>query len=111
MSEANDGTRRLLGSLIDAAVRDPEEARRLARQHPGLLAERWTLGETALHFLCIEGPPDAVRCLLEAGANPNDKNQFGDTPLIDAVALGRADVGAVLLKHGADPNVSSPTKD
>ena len=44
----------LVGTFIDAAVRDPAAAEALLRAHPELLNARWIHDETVLHFLAVE---------------------------------------------------------
>lgn len=100
-----DGAR--VGEFIDAAVHDQVKARAMLTAEPELLTARWRLGETALHFLAVEGYVDAVRFLAEAGAEIDPVNKFGDTPLVDVATLGNADVAGVLLEFGADPNARS----
>jgi ankyrin repeat protein len=64
-----------------------------------------------LHFCAVEGFLAGVRFLAEAGMPVDAVNEFGDTALIDATALGRAEVVRVLLHHGANPNATSVTRD
>ena len=45
--------------------------------------------------------------LLENGAEPNQANQLGVTPLIAAARRGEKDVVKVFLQHGADVNAVS----
>jgi ankyrin repeat protein len=101
--------RELVGRFIDAAVNDPKEARRLLDQYPVLRQEKWILGETALHFLAIEGFADAVRLLVELGFDVNATNEFGDSPLIDVATCGNHEIAEALLAAGADPNARSNT--
>ena len=100
-----------LGELIDAAVRDPRGARALIAADRTLLTARYIHGETALHFLAVEGFTEAVALLAELGSSVDEPNRFGDTPLIDVAALGNVDVARVLLRHGANPNAKSVTQD
>lgn len=100
----------LVGELIDAAVESPDLAREMVSRRPELLTLRWRLGETALHFLCVERFTEAVRLLVEFGADPNLPNEFGDTPLIDAATLGYTEIAAILLQAGADPNAKSDAR-
>ncbi|GGP19728.1 hypothetical protein GCM10007981_04580 [Thermocladium modestius] len=51
------------------------------------------------------GDAKKVKTLLEAGADPNTKDEYGSTPLHWAALKGHLDVVELLLKHGADPNV------
>ena len=53
------------------------------------------------------GHNDAVKALLEAGANVNSKDSEGNTALITAVFYGRTDVVETLLGAGADTNAIS----
>ncbi len=65
-------------------------------------------GMTALLFAARDGRLDAVRALLEAGA---DVNQIcaGDhtSPLVIAVSNGHYEVGKYLVEHGANPNLAN----
>ena len=45
-----------------------------------------------------------TRRLLAAGYSANEASDMGVTPLLAAIIAGRADVVALLLEHGADPN-------
>ena len=45
-------------------------------------ASRDPLGWTPLHYAALYGSPEAVRIVLEAGADPNARNQSQVTPLI-----------------------------
>jgi hypothetical protein len=47
----------------------------------------------------------AVKELLEDGKNPNARQSDGITPLMIAVSNGDADIAAMLLAKGADPNL------
>ena len=47
--------------------------------------------------------PSSVMLLLEAGANPNARDEGGDTPLHAAARGGTAEVVMALLQAGADP--------
>lgn len=46
-----------------------------------------------------------VAAILDAGADPNARGMFGDSPLHEVVALGRDEATAVLLARGADPGI------
>lgn len=58
-------------------------------------------GWSTLHSMCLGGSADAVRLLLEAGADPNVPAPNGMTPLQLAQTLGWEKVTALLVKHGA----------
>ncbi|MBU6365215.1 MAG: ankyrin repeat domain-containing protein, partial [Gemmatimonadetes bacterium] len=64
-----------------------------------------------IHAAALAGDVDAVRALLAAGASPNATLPVGDDPallpvpvLYLACVLGHAEVAAVLLEAGANPN-------
>lgn len=51
------------------------------------------------------GANQALRRLLYAGAEPNDRDYFGYTPLHWAARHGQFEAARLLLQHGADPAV------
>ena len=65
-------------------------------------------GNTALHYAVREGHFDAVRALVAAGANLNERNP-GDlmTPMVMAIVNGEFDIANYLLGQGADPNMAT----
>src|SRR6185295_18904448 len=55
---------------------------------------------------------DAVRLLIERGANVNVVERWqGQTPLMYAAAHDRGEVAAALIAAGADPNAKTPRND
>jgi Ankyrin repeats (3 copies) len=52
-----------------------------------------------LHSAIVNNQKNKIAELLDQGANINEKNQFGDTPLHTAVNLGLEDVVAQLLSN------------
>lgn len=58
-------------------------------------------GHTALVMACNSGRIDNARILLERGANVNNTNRIGRTPLFST----RLNCVDLLLKHGANPNI------
>ena len=69
-------------------------------------------GESALSIACRQGDVAMVTMLLAAGANPDIKQTSGRTLTPLQVAVDRKSfnlkIAALLLKYGADPNVSPP---
>lgn len=68
-------------------------------------------GFTALTLAAAFGGPEAVRVLMERGADPELKAKHSFikvAPLHAAVFGNRTDVVAVLLEKGADPNSAQP---
>jgi ankyrin repeat protein len=60
---------------------------------------------TALMYAARDGAPDAALALIQAGANVNFADVDGTTVLLRAIANAHYDTAAVLLEHGADPNL------
>ena len=48
-----------------------------------------------------------TRLLLEAGADPNLRDEFASTPLLEAAQRGCAQIVRLLLAAGADPDCVS----
>ncbi len=65
-------------------------------------------GMTALLLAARNGHHDAVRALVESGADVNQISA-GDqsSPLVIAICNGHYDVAAYLLDHNADPNLAT----
>jgi cytohesin len=62
---------------------------------------------TALMYAVRENAEAAVRALIAAGADVNAAGPDGTAPLDAAIAGGRFDIAALLLRHGADANRAS----
>ncbi len=62
---------------------------------------RSSLGETPLHLACFETPTEALRELIEAGAEVDTLSDCGSSPLSDSALVGRADVVNLLIERGA----------
>ena len=58
-------------------------------------------GWTALMLAALEGQTEAVRLLLEAGADVHAKSNDGTTALITAVSEGHPEIVELLRKAGA----------
>ncbi len=63
-------------------------------------------GEHTLHALVEANASSQIKLRLENGADPNQKNQAGATPLILAVENKNSELVELLLKHGADPGLA-----
>ena len=55
--------------------------------------------------LALGRNPEAIRILLEAGADPNARQTGGYTAIFSAAAANRRDLVELLVVHGADPAI------
>ncbi|XP_073191142.1 IQ motif and ankyrin repeat domain-containing protein 1 [Lepidochelys kempii] len=62
-------------------------------------------GNTPLSEAAGGGHPNAIKLLIENGANPNCKGAFGRTPLYRAAFGGHMAAVETLLQYGADPRL------
>src|SRR5207245_702031 len=77
----------------------------LARGNQGISSRaRGELAFTPLHFAVQRGDLEAVKALLEAGADVDKPTTSGMSPLVLAINNAHYEVAAYLLRHGADPN-------
>jgi len=71
----------------------------------GPFQSRWALHIVADWPGYFPNGPEIVRVLLAAGADPNDRNPGGETPLHWAASSDDADVAAALIDGGANMEV------
>ncbi len=89
----------------DGNLIPPPSPAQMARSGRGPLSGMG--GLTALHYAARQGHAEAVKALVEAGANVNRISASDKTsPLLIAISNGHFDIGHYLLDHGADPNLS-----
>jgi len=93
----------LKASFFTAAEKgDVKELKKLLKEiNPNI---RNKDGETPLHIVAGRSHPEAVKLLLDHGADPNAQNKEGKTPLHYAAERCDVDVVKLLLQYGADPN-------
>jgi ankyrin repeat protein len=64
-------------------------------------------GNTALLYAAREGHREAVKALVEGGADPNVVSADKFSPLIISITNGHYDLAMYLLNHGADPKLAT----
>jgi ankyrin repeat protein len=69
-------------------------------------AARNSLKVAPLHAACASAQIESARMLLQAGADPNVRQQQDFTP-VHSAAAGHVQLVRLLLEHGADPNLRS----
>ncbi len=65
---------------------------------------------SALFYASHQGHDGIVRLLCERGADVNQANALGDTPLIAAARNGHTAIVKLLCEQGVDPNAGVPCK-
>jgi len=86
----------------------PEAARALIAAGADVnAAAKNGLKVAALHAAVAGGKLDIVKAVLEAGANPNAQQQAGFRPMHEAGTKANRALAELLLKHGADPTLTS----
>lgn len=80
--------------LLDQDLANPNKAAKVGKY----------IGQQPLFHAAQCGNADAVRILVDNGANPNLPNGQGDLPLMWAARLNKIDCMRALLECGADPN-------
>jgi len=93
--------------LVDALVSGTTTVANAANQDPQLHLRRGIHDETLLHFFSVESKPELVRALASLGSDLNTENEFGNTPLIEAVIKDDLSMAELLLELGANPNWQS----
>lgn len=66
---------------------------------------------SALHCAVWKGRPQTVQLLLEHGANINQQDILGMTPLMQSVMPNRGDMTRLLLDHGASVSIETRSGD
>ena len=95
-----------LGVLEAAATGRVDRLRELLAADPERLNDRTPEGFTAIGLAAFLGGAEAVRVLLEHGADPNSdaENPLGVRPVHAAAAAHDHESMRLLLEAGADPN-------
>lgn len=75
----------------------------VAFRAPRRVGPEFTGGMTALLYAAREGHMNAVRALVEGGADINEVSGDKFSPLVMAITNGHLDMAMYMLQHGADP--------
>lgn len=87
--------------LIEAIIKNREDASKFLSNNPDWLESKTSLGETSLHYLIIENLLLEAQWLIEKGANINTRDNFDNTPLIHASQLDYNEMVKLLISKGA----------
>ena len=71
------------------------------QKNPALLEQLTPFDESPLYIAALLGKLDAVKVLLDLGADPSSATKLGDTPYFAAKSLGRKEVAKLLEDRGA----------
>ncbi len=93
--------------FVHACIADTALASRLLHEDSQWIERQSSLGETPLHYLAVENHVDAVRFLIEHGANVNTQITGCETPLVHAAQSGYPKMVALLIENGADLEAKS----
>jgi ankyrin repeat protein len=91
--------------LFEIVRRGDLRALKSALRKPDAAKTKDSKGVTVLMYAVAFGSPEAVRMLIDAGADVNAKNSFDATALL--WAAGDAAKARMLMEHGADVNARS----
>lgn len=77
-----------------------------------IVKERGKITNTAISMACVNQSPDVVEYLIEQGADINQADSRGQTPLMKSLLMGNKDACfKLLLSHGADVTVRNTFGD
>ena len=105
-------------SELYRAIWDGDEARAIDLIHSGanpnstwgathrIETENRAVRLSPLHFALARAQPRVALALIEAGADPNGRDDGGDTALMVAADKNWPEVVRALLARGADPNAA-----
>jgi len=88
---------------VEAILRAVEKVPDFYGQTITEINQRNDYGDTPLHIVAFWGDCDAIRILVNAGADVNAKGEHGYTPLMQATGKGRFKVLKLLIRLGAQP--------
>lgn len=100
-------------NLVNTCWSDLPKAREILQNDGSLISEKTEIDETVLTLLLrwyvpkdydIKQHIEAIKMLLDFGANINESNNCGSNPLHHAISSGEKEVVKLLLQKGANIN-------
>jgi len=88
-------------ALLELDELHSSEVSRMLLEHRADVNIRCWSGKTALHW-AVHYPIKAMQFLLDHGADPKTRDDYGCTPLHDSCRCGAVEPSRLLLDHGAD---------
>ena len=77
--------------------------------HPSVITAaeqyRGPMGQTFLHWLCLEGDVACIERFITAGIDLDGQDELGNTALMEVAAAGRWDVARALIAAGASSRI------
>ena len=99
---------KIVSGTLDVEVVKQIDAFLKSGANPNVTFDRGAVDDmTPLRLSVVHGHTDLVRLLLQAGADVNVQNEYGETVLHQAAWQGHASIVALLLEQGADVNVQN----
>jgi hypothetical protein len=100
-NSANDEVAGISGLMSAVTNNDIEGVKFFSKGGPLIINQKNIGGATALHISCRESNTEAVKILLENGANVNIADNEGWTPLMRASLVANADIVEMLIAKNA----------
>lgn len=89
-------------AIVYTCFESLDKASEILREHPDwIYCKDGIVGETAFHYLVVENQLEAVKLLSKHGANINEHDYEGMTPLMTAIFMDYREMAEWLLSNGA----------
>jgi ankyrin repeat protein len=87
--------------------KDPLKLEKLLKSGDYEINKVLQYGDGLIHRAVNLGEASLIKVLLENGADPNLKNNYGGTALLSATQRNSLEMAKMLLEKGANPNIST----
>jgi len=108
---ARDENGSLILTMVAAIAEDSDYLRLLLEHGANPDQETGSIGKTLLYSAIMHGRRENVRLLVEAGADLNNQDGNGQTPMMTAAAVDKFWIVRFLLDAGADPSVKNTSSN